>query len=156
MAEDTTDFVSIRAATPDDAGALVKMMLPFNAEEGVETSEGALEAGVAALLAGPGGALIAEVGGVPSGYAAYSDGFDIEFGGRLGVLNELWVVPRHRGKGVGRRLIAAAEAALVARGAAAMQLLVRPDNGGAQSLYRHHDFNFDPRLLMTKRLSPPG
>lgn len=156
MADDTTDFVNVRAATADDAPLLVKMMLPFNAEEGIEVTEAGLEAGVAALLAGPGGALIAEVGGVPSGYAVFSDAFDIEFGGRLGVLNELWVVQRHRGKGVGRRLLVAAEAALRARGAAAMQLLVRPDNGGAQSLYRHHDFNFDPRLLMTKRLKTDG
>jgi len=63
--------------------------------------------------------------------------------GRQGHLHSLAVDPAARRGGLGRRLIAAAEAAARERGARHMQLELREDNGAAEALYaslgyRHH------------------
>ena len=62
---------------------------------------------------------------------------------RQGHLQSLAVDPQARRRGLGRRLIAAAEAAARERGARHMQLELREDNGAAEALYqslgyRHH------------------
>src|SRR5215469_85250 len=63
--------------------------------------------------------------------------------GRQGHLQSLAVDPEARRRGLGRRLIAAAEEAALERGARHMQLELREDNGAAEALYeslgyRHH------------------
>lgn len=63
--------------------------------------------------------------------------------GRQGHLQSLAVDPQARRRGLGRRLIAAAEEAARERGARHMQLELREDNGAAEALYaslgyRHH------------------
>ena len=55
--------------------------------------------------------------------------------GRKGHLQSLAVSPTARRKGLGRRLITAAEEAARARGAHHMQLELREDNGAAEALY---------------------
>jgi GNAT superfamily N-acetyltransferase len=151
-------LAALRDAVEADIPAIVRMMDIFNREEDIPYTLAGLEKSVANLLANPawGGLLIADVGGVPSGYALYSYGFDIEFGGRLAVLNELFVLPRHRGKGIGQVLLGEAEARVRAAGAHTFELIVRRENAGAQMLYRRNDFQFDPRLLMVKSLRPPA
>lgn len=144
----------VRLAGADDAGVVVRHMLEFNAGERIACSEDGLKASFATLLDHPdwGAVLIAEVGGVPVGYAVVSFSFDFEYGGREAFLMELFVRPRDRGRRVGATLLAAAERHVAAAGVSFLQLVVRRDNPGAQRFYREHDFDFDPRLLMTKRL----
>jgi len=155
MIDETDAIVVTRVATAEDADTVLRMMTAFNQDEGIDITPEKMAAGVATLMADPaiGGVVLAEVGGVPAGYGLYSYAFDIEFGGRLGFLNELFVVQWRRNKGIGKVLLAAVEARLVEGGAHAVELLVRRENGGAQSLYRRHDYHFDPRLFMTKPLA---
>lgn len=147
-------IADIRRATADDVPAILRMMEVFNHEELIAFTSDKLARGLAALLAHPdyGFVLIAEIGGIPAGYAVLAYSFDIEYGGRDVFLNELFVVPRHRSRGVGNELLRAATAAVQAEGCHAMHLIVRPENPGAQRLYRRDGFRFDPRLFMTKHL----
>lgn len=149
-----SNIADIRDATLDDVSPIVRMMETFNHEEDIAITARAIEESVSSLLNNPawGGILVADIGGVPSAYALYSFGFDIEFGGRLATLNELFVLPRHRGKGVGQALLAAVQGRVRGSGAHTLELLVRRENVGAQLFYRRNDFTFDPRLLMVKRL----
>lgn len=55
-------------------------------------------------------------------------------------LISLWVAPWARGRRVGDALIEAVQAFAAARGAQALTLSVREDNGLAQALYRRHGF----------------
>ncbi len=149
-------IAEVRLAGADDASVVMRYMLEFNAGEQIACTEAGLRASFATLLDHPdwGAVLIAEVGGVPVGYAVVSFSFDFEYGGREAFLTELFVRPRDRGRRVGAALLAAAERHAAAAGVSFLQLVVRRDNPGAQRFYREHDFNLDPRLLMTKRLRP--
>lgn len=51
------------------------------------------------------------------------------FDGHRGWLYDLASAPAHRGEGIGRRLIVAAEERLLALGCLKVQLMVRPENG---------------------------
>ena len=55
--------------------------------------------------------LVADAGGVPAGFAELTVRSRVEgsMEDRVGYLEAWWVAPPHRGSGVGRRLIAAAE-----------------------------------------------
>lgn len=132
----------------------MRMMEPFNVAEGIAFTSERLRESYATLCAHPewGAMFIAEVGGVPAGYAVLTYGFDFEFGGREAFLTELFVTDRYRNIGVGKTLIARIEAFAVESGVKALHLIVRRENGRAQILYRRSGFNFDSRLLMTKPL----
>lgn len=147
-------IADIRRATAEDVPAILRMMEIFNGEELIAFTPEKLEHGLGALLAHPefGFVLIGEIGGIPAGYALLAFGFDIEYGGRDAFLNELFVVPRHRSRGVGNELLRAATASARAEGCHAVHLIVRPENPGAQRLYRRDGFRFDPRMFMTKVL----
>jgi ribosomal protein S18 acetylase RimI-like enzyme len=147
-------IVDIREATLEDADTILKMMEVFNEEEHITVTPEALREGYLALLENPawGKVLLGEVGGVPASYAVLTYAFDFEFGGRQGVLTELFVSPRYRQRGVGNTMVGRVEEECRSLGLKALQLIVRPENAQAQVLYRRRDFRFDPRLPMTKRL----
>ena len=55
-------------------------------------------------------------------------------------LDDLWVLRGGRGFGVGKRLLAQAEAEIVARGHKTLRLRVVQSNEGAIAFYRHHNW----------------
>lgn len=57
------------------------------------------------------------------------------YDGHRGWLYYLAADPDHRGRGIGRALVAEAEARLLALGCPKVQLMVRPDNAGARGFY---------------------
>lgn len=146
---------TIRPVTVEDKGVILRMMETFNEEELIRYSVARLGESFDALLANPawGQMFIGELGGVPIGYAILTYGFDFEYGGRTALLAELFIAPRHRGRGLGHELLLVVEQFAREQGVHALNLIVRKENPQAQRLYRRHDFQFDPRLSMTKSLS---
>jgi len=140
--------------TSEDVEPVMRMMEAFNVFESIAFTPERLRESFAALIDHPewGAMFIAEVGGVPAGYAVIAYSFDFEYGGRDAFLTELFVVDRYRNIGVGRALMARIEAFAQQVGVKALHLIVRPDNGRAQVMYRRNGFTFDPRLLMTRAL----
>jgi ribosomal protein S18 acetylase RimI-like enzyme len=63
--------------------------------------------------------------------------------------------PDARGAGIGRRMVAAAEAWLRERGVAKAQLLVRETNTAVVAFYERLGFEVAPRVLMGKWLGAP-
>ena len=153
MNADDTSSTEFRPATEADADVIVRMMEDFNQIEGIAYSVERLHASYRELLAHPeiGAIFVAEVGGVPSAYSVLAYSFDFEFGGRDAFVCELFVLERHRGRGIGKELLDFVEAFARSQGVHALHLIVRRENR-AQILYRRTGFNFDPRLLMTKAL----
>ena len=79
-------------------------------------------------------------------------GYSLEHGGRDPFLDEI-VVPRSSaGRGIGRRLLLAAEAYCARQGVAALHLEVERRHRGAIALYREAGFGSTRRILMTKQV----
>jgi len=97
-----------------------------------------------------GGAWIIDLDGAAAGYVVVLLGYSLEFGGRFGLLDELYVAENFRGMGLGTQAIAFAGEQCRARGWRALRLEVGQKNLRAQSLYQWSGFKMHDRFLMTK------
>ncbi|MEN3973815.1 GNAT family N-acetyltransferase [Emcibacter sp. SYSU 3D8] len=101
--------LTIRKAVPGDAGLVVFFVEALAEYEKLRHEMVATDADMDRALFGPrpyAEALIAEWGGIPVGFALYFYNFST-FAGRPGLyLEDLFVLPEHRGNGIGRALLA--------------------------------------------------
>ena len=88
------------------------------------------------------------------GYLAVTFGWSLEWGGRDAFVDELYLAPSHRGRGIGRTAIALAEDACRAAGVRALHLEVERENVRGRALYARTGFADADRLLLTRRLTP--
>lgn len=93
-----------------------------------------------------------EAGGRSVGYVVLTWGFTIEHWGRVGLIDELFVLPNHRDRGLGTAAMELAERSCRERGIRAVQLEVSRANARGQELYRRLGFADHDRHLMTKEL----
>src|SRR4051794_40294162 len=94
------DFVSLTAASLDTALPLISA---FYGEEALDYREARARRALVQLLDNPaqGAFQFIRVDGQPVGYFVLTICFSLEFGGRFALLDEFYVVPAHRGRGVG-------------------------------------------------------
>jgi GNAT superfamily N-acetyltransferase len=147
----------IRPATATDIPALVALMTTFYAEsEFVLPAEPATRA-FEALLADPrlGAAWLALVNGAPAGHAVLTVCFSMEYGGLRGFVDDLYVRPDARGRGVGAALLDAIRAAAVARGVRALHVETGPDNATARRLYARAGYVESGHLFLSLPLAAP-
>ena len=78
---------------------------------------------------------ILEVDGASAGYALVSKTFSHEAGGTVWWLEELYILPEYRGKGLGRSYFDFIEKAAAENGVRRLRLEVEPDNTRAAKLY---------------------
>lgn len=132
--EPTIDLV--RAHDVEDLLALMRAYCDFYE---VSPSDAALRALTGELLANPeraGEQLIArDAAGGAVGFATLYWSWDTLEAGRIGVMNDLYVVPDARGAGLAERLIAACLQRCAARGAVRMYWETASDNARAQRVY---------------------
>jgi ribosomal protein S18 acetylase RimI-like enzyme len=86
------------------------------------------------------------------GNAVLGLGFGIEYGGADAFVDDLYLVPDARGRGLGRVVLELLEAQARDVGLAALFLVVDPENAPALRLYRRQGFEGTHWLLMAKRL----
>lgn len=89
-----------------------------------------------------------------TGYILVGFGYSLEFGGRDGFVDELFVRPAFQKQGLGSALLLHAEQHAATRDVNALHLESDFDNPGATSLYERKAYQKHPRFLMTKWL--PG
>lgn len=142
-------------ASGEEIGAVLALMREYYAADGYDFDAGRAAAALAALVADPalGRLWVAREAGVVVAYLAVTFGFSLEYGGRDAFLDELVVAPAHRGRGLGRRALAVAEAACRQAGVRALHLDLEPGKPGAARLYRAAGFLPLPRRRLTKRLA---
>jgi ribosomal protein S18 acetylase RimI-like enzyme len=88
-----------------------------------------------------------------AGYVAATVASSIEFHGRLAFLDELYIAPDFRNRGLGPAAVEHVAEWARARGFAALRLEVAHENLHAQHVYRHAGFLLqDDRRLMTRWL----
>lgn len=142
---------TIRAAGLPDLPALAALRQDFCAGEAHPMDPAATNQVLARLLEHPewGGALLAEDGVRAVGYAVWTLGYSLEFGGRDALLDELYVVPDARGQGLGQALLEAAAATAAAAGAGHLHLEAMHGDGKAD-YYRRLGFTPRPSAYMTR------
>ncbi|HWP94659.1 MAG TPA: GNAT family N-acetyltransferase [Gammaproteobacteria bacterium] len=123
--------IRVRPARPADLDALVR--LEETCFRGDRLSRRSLRH---ALTRGAGAFLVAVMAGALVGYAMVS----VHSNRTAARLYSIAVAPRARGRGVGRRLLAAAERAARGRGCDRLRLEARIDNRAAMRLYRSRGY----------------
>lgn len=88
------------------------------------------------------------------GYVVLTIGYSLEFLGRDAFVDELYVLPRYRGKGLGKQAMALLDDECRALGVHALHLEVASSNKAAQGLYRRFGFEKRGYFLMTRGVRP--
>ncbi|WP_067696885.1 GNAT family N-acetyltransferase [Nocardia jejuensis] len=146
---------AVRVATVDDLDAVTALAFSFYTEDGVVSDERALGANLAVLLAAPGVRVaVVDSGEGLLGYALTSTGFGLE-SGPIAVLDDLFVLPAERRRGLAGRLIDDSAAWARERGCPSLELVVAPngrDVGHLFAYYLARGFHDDGRRLLSRQL----
>ncbi len=146
--------VTVREAVADDAATIVALVHQFEHEEG----KNAARLTVADVLAHAFGeqprfrVLIAERAGRTLGYAMFYPSYDSEYAARGFYLQDLFVVPGARKRGVGRALMAAVARACLADGGLYVFWNALEANRAARAFYRRIGGREEP--VVTLSLQP--
>jgi GNAT superfamily N-acetyltransferase len=135
--------------TADRIPDALHMMERFYAEIGLEfvsaRARHALEG-----LAQFGGWWFLESEGVAIGYFVLTIGYSLEFGGRYALLDEFFVEPAWRGKGIGTAALDRILEEAAAMGVAAVHLEADRHDGRVQAFYQRAGFAPRGREMMTR------
>jgi GNAT superfamily N-acetyltransferase len=145
--------MDIRPATPTDRESLVEMLGVQLREHGVALPSADLTEAVDGLLLRPqlGRFLVASERGRIVGFAALSFLWTLEHAGRAAWLDELYVLPDRRGRGIGRALLEAAYELATSIGARALDLEIERGHERVAQLYEREGF----RALSRQRWARP-
>ena len=148
---------AFRDATPADVPAILAHQRDYYATDGYAFDEAAAREAIAGLLADAhrGRLWVLADAGAVVGYLAVTFGWSLEYQGRDAFVDELYVAPSHRGRGLGRAAMTLAEEACRAAGVRALHLEVERENATARALYARMGFGDTGRILMTRRLTRP-
>jgi GNAT superfamily N-acetyltransferase len=149
--------VTLRRASAEDLGDLLDLMREFYAEAGYWLNPDRARAALLPLL-GPGDlgqVWLADFEGQVAGHLVLTFCYSMEYGGRSAFVDDLFVRPPLRKRGVGRMLVGHARAICEGLGVRAMHLEVARSNGPAQAIYRAVGFDGTDRELLTLALAAP-
>ena len=136
---------SVRVAHPRDAAVVAQLLDDFNREYDTPSPGVAvLTARLERLLTG--GAVFAVLVGDPvHGVGLLTLRPNIWYAGPVGLLDELYVVPQRRGRGLGTVLLHAAEEVVRGRGGDVLEINVDGDDADARRFYERHGYrNSEP------------
>ena len=135
--------MNIRPAASSDIPALLALVRRYWHFEGIEGFTALrVELVLQRLLGDPrlGLVWVAESGGELLGYLIAVLVLSVEHQGLTAEIDEFFVMPEVRSRGVGGRLLAAAETALAARGCVRLQLQLRTANTEGRAFYQHRGY----------------
>lgn len=149
---------ALRSAVLHDVPALLELQAVYYAED--QYPFVAALAGMAweELLSNPGlgRAWVIEAESRLVGYAVMTLGYSLEYRGQDAFIDELYVAPAWRRRGLAHLVLAALDAACMDLGVKALHLEVERDKTAVQALYRRWGFADRQRVLMTKRIHAQG
>ncbi len=149
--------LTIRSATSNDVGTLVDLMTDFYAEANHPLPPAQATRAFQALLAEHqlGAIWLAEDATTAVGHVVLTLSFSMDAGGLRAFIDDLYVRPGSRGRGVGAALLAAVQSACVERGVQALHVEVGADNLTARRLYERAGYMNGGHLLLSLPLTPP-
>jgi ribosomal protein S18 acetylase RimI-like enzyme len=163
-----TGDVEIRAATAEDDAALAALDRATWSTVATPAPPPAADRRFFAGRTDPRDVLVAVVDGAVAGYASIGPAVPVPSNEHVLMIDGLAVDPAHQGRGLGRRLVAAAVEEARARGARRLRLRVLGHNAAARRLYEacgfvvegvlREEFRLDGRyvddVLMARQLTP--
>lgn len=147
-------MTALTLARPQDLDRVARLVADFHREEEIAQDEATRHAAILPLLEGsPHGAIyLIGPSRAPIGYVIVSFGWSVEFGGMDGFVDEIFIRPAVRRRGIGSEVLLNLPKALAGAGLRALHLEVDRDNAAARRLYEK--LHFEPReryMLMTRR-----
>jgi len=142
-------------ATLDDLDRVLPLVAAFHAEEGIAQDEATRRTALTPLLEGsPHGCIyLAGPTRAPIGYVIITFGWSVEFGGMDGFVDEIYIRPGVRGRGIGTDVLLSLPKTLAKAGMKAIHLEVDRGNAAARRIYEK--LHFAPRenyMLMSRKL----
>lgn len=148
-------MTALHIATPEDLARILPLVTAFHGESGIEQTDAGRTRALTPLLEGipQGVAYLIGPKKAPIGYVVISFGWSLELGGMDGVIDELYIRPGVRGRGLGSEVLLKLPKALADAGLVALHLEVSRQNTRARALYQKLHFRArDDYMLMTRIL----
>lgn len=148
---------AVRVATLSDVDVLVRLMRQFYAEANFRLHEEGAFRAFEALLDDSrlGQVWMIEDDGHPAGFVVLTVSFSMEYGGLRGFVDDFYVAPQYRRRGLGHAALEEVKRACRRRGVRALLVETGPGNEAALSAYRSVGFEDSGRSLLTLRLAEP-
>ena len=148
---------AIRLARMEDVGGLVGLMTEFYAEAGFPLDPEPARRAFTHLLgdAALGRIWIAEDAGAPIGYLVLTLGFSMEFGAPRGFVDDFFIRPAARRRGLGAAMLAAVRDYCLGAGIAALLVETGLEGHPARRLYHRAGFVGSDRALLSQALAAP-
>jgi ribosomal protein S18 acetylase RimI-like enzyme len=146
-------------AHKEDIPLLIELMASFYAESGYELDQPLAEKAFAVLLSREhfGCVWLIDECGRPVGYIVVTFRFGMEYGGLMACLDDLYVLPEFRNKGLSTAALGHVRVFCEEMGIRAITVEVSPDNGPAQKVYRRFGLTEAPgRQLLVLPLAKPA
>lgn len=146
---------ALRLARPEDLDRLMGLVTAFHTEAGIAQDMDQTRSALAPLLDGiPHGCVyLIGPGRAPLGYVILTFGWSVEFGGMDGFVDEIYIRPAVRGRGIATEVLLDLPKALAEAGLTALHLEVDRTNESAQKLYLRTGFKpRDRYVLMSRKL----
>lgn len=145
----------LRTAGAADLEVLLPLVAGYHAFESLDLTDRQRREALAPLLAPDsplGHVWLVQAGREVVGYLAVCYGYSIEFAGRDAFIDEFYLVPDARGRGLGKALLKRVQDEVRAQGVVALHLEVDRTNARARRLYERSGFAARDRYhLMTWR-----
>lgn len=145
--------IELRRATMDDLETLLPLVTAYHEFEAIETSaEQRIDALRFLLGEQEFGALwlISEASRL-AGYIVLCKGYSIEFGGFDGFVDEFYLDPEFRGRGIGKTVLERVDQLAQQLDIRALHLEVARDNQRARRLYRETGFEAREKYVLMTR-----
>ncbi|MBU2993669.1 GNAT family N-acetyltransferase [Octadecabacter sp. 1_MG-2023] len=146
---------AIHLAAPDDAPRLLKLIGDFHSEVRIDRTDEQREAALMPLLQGSplGAAWLFGLAKAPTGYIIITFGWSMEMGGMDAFVDELYIRPNVRKRGIASEVLSEIAKSLSDVGVTALHLEVDRDDEATQRLYSRAHFKMRDRYsLMTRVL----
>ncbi len=146
---------ALHLAGPADLDRVLALVAAFHSEMTITSTEDTRRAGIEPLLNGiPYGAVyLIGPARAPIGFVVVTFGWSVEFGGMDAFVDELFIRPPVRGRGLASDVLVQLPKALADAGVKALHLEVDRADTTAQRLYQRARFTPRERyMLMTKHL----
>lgn len=146
--------IDLRPARADDCDRVLGLMERYYAEDGYPFVAAEARAALARFLgdASLGRIWVFVADGEIVGYVALTLGYSLEYRGRDAFVDELYLLPAHRGSGLGSRALACVEDACRQLGVRALHLEAERRKSRLLAFYERAGFASHDRYLMTKTI----